>query len=417
MVVLTGGLILLLLAMIVLNLSWSYRFSQLFQEMPAEAASEKLPPAAVILCLRGADPFLSDCLAGLAGQDYPDYRVTIVIDHADDPCAAVVNEFLERSPSDRFEVLFLNDPLKTCSLKVSSLMQAIERLDPRYEIVASLDADVVASPRWLRDMAVPLAADPRLAASTGIRWFVPAERTLPNLIRRQWNIGAVVQMYLFDIPWGGSLAIRRSFFNQANLFERWSHCLCEDTPLAATLLQHHREIRFVPEAVMINRESITLPSVFRFIGRQLLFAQLYHPRWFAVQLPGILNAFLPLVSLGVCGVSIAKGHPLGWVLAAAIVGHGVSLVMQIKLASSAVRQFLGRRGVELQKSPLNALTLSASVMSILTQMWGVVRPAFIRTIEWRGITYRRTRGKQFELVEYVPYQPNSNEHNRSELSI
>src|SRR5579871_2214250 len=42
------------------------------------------PKVQVLLCLRGVDPFLDRCLSGLANQDYPDYRVTIILDSWDD---------------------------------------------------------------------------------------------------------------------------------------------------------------------------------------------------------------------------------------------------------------------------------------------------------------------------------------------
>ncbi len=71
------------------------------------------PPCAktaVILCLRGSDPFLADCLQGLLHQDYPCYDVRIVIDSPDDPAWGTVEQVVAhaaprtsrsgRSPSD-----------------------------------------------------------------------------------------------------------------------------------------------------------------------------------------------------------------------------------------------------------------------------------------------------------------------------
>ena len=46
------------------------------------------------LPLRGADPSLEACLEGLLAQDYPAYRVHIVIDSAEDPAQAVVARIL-----------------------------------------------------------------------------------------------------------------------------------------------------------------------------------------------------------------------------------------------------------------------------------------------------------------------------------
>ncbi len=50
---------------------------------PALADSE-CPRAAVVLCVRGLDPFLPACLKGLFHQDYPDYDVWIVVDSIHD---------------------------------------------------------------------------------------------------------------------------------------------------------------------------------------------------------------------------------------------------------------------------------------------------------------------------------------------
>jgi cellulose synthase/poly-beta-1,6-N-acetylglucosamine synthase-like glycosyltransferase len=50
-----------------------------------EPETSYTPKTAVILSLRGPDPFVRRCLDGLLTQDYPGYTVFIVIDHAEDP--------------------------------------------------------------------------------------------------------------------------------------------------------------------------------------------------------------------------------------------------------------------------------------------------------------------------------------------
>ena len=42
------------------------------------------PRTVVILCLRGADPQLEDCLSGLLHQDYDNWELRIVVDHIDE---------------------------------------------------------------------------------------------------------------------------------------------------------------------------------------------------------------------------------------------------------------------------------------------------------------------------------------------
>ena len=54
------------------------------------------PQTAVILCLRGADPQLVDCLSGLLRQDYERWELRIVVDHVSDPSLSVVENLLAR---------------------------------------------------------------------------------------------------------------------------------------------------------------------------------------------------------------------------------------------------------------------------------------------------------------------------------
>ena len=56
-----------------------YRFRRV---LPAD---NDCPKAAVVLCLRGTDPFLEDCLRAVLNQDYPQYEIRIVVDSRQDP--------------------------------------------------------------------------------------------------------------------------------------------------------------------------------------------------------------------------------------------------------------------------------------------------------------------------------------------
>ena len=410
------GLVILLFILTAVNFSWAAKFQKMLLREPPQCPETDLPPAVVLLAMRGADPFLPACLKGLVEQNYPDYDIKIIIDSEIDPAATVVTKFLADNECNNVEVHYLKDPLPSCSLKVSALIQVIEQLDTRYEIVTVLDADVITEPDWLRSLVTPLVINPESAASSGIRWFMPPERELGNMVRRHWNIGAIIQMYLFQIPWGGSLAIRRSFFEEGDLLEHWSHCLCEDTPLAGALVKTGRKLETVPEALMINRESTTLSSATRFIGRKLLFAQLYHPRWFSVMLPGVLNATVPLMGVGTFIAAVSQGNLIAWLLPGAIIIQNLSVLLQATFTGRVVKKRLVSQGITVRKSVFDHKTFSAAFVAVFIYFWGVVQPIWVRKIEWRGILYRRKRGKQFDLVEYSPYQPEG-EDDLAEVSI
>ena len=70
------------------------------------------------------------------------------------------------------EVRILRERRETCSLKCSSIVQAVSELDNSYRVVAFVDADAVVHPDWLRQLVSPLSA-PRVGATTGNRWYLP----------------------------------------------------------------------------------------------------------------------------------------------------------------------------------------------------------------------------------------------------
>ena len=236
---------------------------------------------AVILCLRGPDPFLPDCLRALVKQDYPDYEVHVIVDSREDPAWQIVESVVQEEGAANVRMEPLANPRDTCSLKCSSLAQAVSGLDQSYDVVALVDADTVPHPTWLSELVSPLA-DERFGVATGNRWYMPARKSWGALVRYLWNAAAVVQMYCYKIPWGGTLALKTSIFRQSNLLDRWQSAYCEDTMLYQATKQQGLKVAFVPSLMMVNREATDIPDVFRWVRRQLLAARLYHPRWTGV---------------------------------------------------------------------------------------------------------------------------------------
>ena len=91
---------------------------------------QPLPEVAVALSLRGADPTLEACLEGLLAQDYPDYRLHIVIDSAEDPAQAVVARVLAAAGRRAARVHVETRELlsESCSPKLSAQRQVLTQL-------------------------------------------------------------------------------------------------------------------------------------------------------------------------------------------------------------------------------------------------------------------------------------------------
>jgi cellulose synthase/poly-beta-1,6-N-acetylglucosamine synthase-like glycosyltransferase len=152
---------------------------------------DQCPKAAIVLCLRGRDPFLDKCLAALLQQDYPDYRLHVVIDRADDPARGAVDQAVQQWGS-RLDVQVLTERRATCSLKCSSLVQAVRGLDESVEVVALVDADSAPHATWLRELVAPLRSE-QVGATTGNRWYMPQRAGWGAMFRYLWNAAAIVQ--------------------------------------------------------------------------------------------------------------------------------------------------------------------------------------------------------------------------------
>jgi cellulose synthase/poly-beta-1,6-N-acetylglucosamine synthase-like glycosyltransferase len=305
------------------------------------------PKVAAVLCLRGTDPFLGSCVEALLNQDYPDYDVRIVVDSRQDPAWEVVEEVVHRCKADNVRIIPLENHRETCSLKCSSLLQAVATLDESHEVVAQLDADTVPHPTWLKELVAPLADD-RVGVATGNRWYMPETPSPGALVRYAWNAAAVVQMFCYRIPWGGTLAIKTSVFRDSDLKERWGKAFCEDTMLFEVLRKQGLKVAFVPSLMMVNREACDVPGYSSWVRRQLLTARLYHPRWLAVAGHGLMTSLVQAaaVVLLVAALVTGRGEVAAWV-GGGLAVYLVSMVAMLLREGAAVDVASNKRSLKI----------------------------------------------------------------------
>ncbi len=388
----------LLAALLVLLVIWVKRFLRLFSPRRAAPPVQDLPRAVVVLSVRGADPSLVRCLEGLLQQDYPDYDVRIIIDSRQDAGWRMVHRVLGAPLPPNVRVDILQAPQKTCSLKLSALVQALRDLDESFGVVALIDADVVPHRSWLRDLTAPLA-DPTVGAATGIRWYVPEQDNWGSLVRHLWNVVATVIMHAFDIPWGGSLAFRADVVRRSDVLERWSHSLFEDTGFQRVIADLGLRLRFVPAATMMNRESTDLGSCFRFIRRQLLNARLYHGSWSIILPHGILFTLAPALVIGMVLVTLVLGE---WTAAACLAAGLVVYALALGMVLRAVERCVHAAGDTCPA--LSAKALLAIPLTQAVYLACLLSAAQLRKVDWRGITYEFHGPWNVRMMEYQPYR-------------
>lgn len=379
------------------------------------APDEQCPKAAVILCLRGTDPFLARCLTAVLAQDYPRFSVRVVVDHTADPAWQMVQQVVQDSPSRQAASDFslVVEPLAarraSCSLKCSSVVQAINGLDDSYEFIAQLDADTIPHPSWLREMATALS-DERVGAATGNRWYMPEDSQWGSLVRYAWNAAAVVQMYWYHIAWGGTLAVKTRVIREAGLLDRWSHSFCEDTMLFTQLRQHGWQVAFVPSLMMVNRESCDLGGFLGWVRRQLLTARLYHPGWSAVVGHG-LGTTAALAGAVMLAVSALVLGDFGSVvrLATALAAYELGAMGMLVPLEIAVRRIVSERGENAHwLTPVKLLRqLAAVVVTQVVYPVALLSALFLRQVTWRQAVYQIDGPWKIRLLRETRYELSS----------
>ncbi|MEK6246595.1 MAG: glycosyltransferase family 2 protein [Planctomycetales bacterium] len=364
------------------------------------------PKTAVILCLRGLDPFLNQVIEALLEQDYPSYQVRIMVDSQQDPAWELVHELIAADSKD-VHVEALRQPRSSCSLKCSSLIQAVSALDDSYEVVAQLDADTIPHKTWLRELVAPLAKDD-VAAVTGNRWYMPSQPTSGAMLRYLWNACAIIQMFWYRIAWGGTLAMKTSVIRKCGLIGKWGNAFCEDTMLYEIFRKEGMRVEFVPSLMMVNRESCDVKGLFHWISRQLLTARLYHPKFGSVAAHGV---FITVVSAATIAVVVAAAIQQNLLLMFGVAGawivYELILTLYIFPMEKAVRNIVASRGQPIHW--VSGTTVAVGLYCVLALQiiypLALLKAMFARKVELRGLPYEIDRRGDIKMLEYRQYQP------------
>ncbi|MEM7555565.1 MAG: glycosyltransferase family 2 protein [Cyanobacteria bacterium P01_A01_bin.84] len=380
---------------------------------------EELPKAAIILCLRGSDPFLEKCLRSLLQQNYPEYHLKLVVDHEDDPSWVSINNIITEYQPTNMEVRVLRERRETCSLKCSSIVQAVSELDNSYSVVAFVDADAVVHPDWLRQLVSPLA-DPRVGATTGNRWYLPNGKLWGSLIRYIWNLSAVVQMYLYKIPWGGTLAIKTQLIRETGLLDKWKYAYADDTSISRTLAAYNKQVKFIPSLIIVNREECSLPSLFGWIRRQVFSSRVYHPFWLAVVGDALLTVFMPnlLLILGIKAFVSQEWNIA--IIAFSSYGTYIFGLLLIAIAlEKVIQQIISLRGEPISK--LSFPTIIKIFLGTPIAQWfysiALIFSYWMPKVVWRGVEYRIKGPWDVRLLKYKPYQRVRQDRNGRDVSL
>lgn len=391
-------------------------------------AASYSPEVVVVLCVRGPDPFLSQTLRALAQQDYPNYRLLVVVDHALDPAWQSVQQVKrELGLNDRqLEVQELRERRDECGLKCSALLQAIgslddERPDPE-RLIVTIDSDAVPAAHWLLNLVRPLA-DPSVGATTSNQWFEPNSAAWGTWVRSVWQAGAIVPTAILANPWAGGFAIRHRDLVDSGLLDTWRTSIIDDGPVREGLQRLGKRVIFVPQNVVINREDCGFGFSLRYIRRMLTWSRLYERTFWltgchallvaGVHLWALLAALLGLIS-GLTGTLSPVDAGLTWLpLVLLISGQvgGYEVVRQAVLSNTEMDPPVrhpaavgSQTNGHTQPWPWRVLLVAAAIpWTLLAYGLGCVGASRVRRVVWRQIAYEVKDGRQVRMLDYAPF--------------
>lgn len=355
----------------------------------AALAREACPEAAILLPLRGADARLEDTLRRLIHQDHPNFSVRVIVDNPSDPAFDVAQRVAREPMGHRLRIATIQQRRTTCGLQCSALAEAAEQLEETVVDVATIDGDVVAHPSWLRELVAPLR-ESSVGASFGGRWFTPQNAEWGSIVRYLWNAAAIVPMWVFGIPWGGTFAIKKECLLESGLLNQWKRAMVHDAPVMAFLRAKGLSLRFVPSLMMPIGEACDLGFCLQFLKRQMLWTRLYHPNFGPVLLHALVTAVLAIVALATFFWSLVTREWIaaGWVLGGCLFYLG-AMILLLNRIDRAVMTVVHRRGDEVDSyRRLGWLQLLLAIpLTQIVYACATFSAKTARRVQWRGVTY------------------------------
>ena len=381
--------------------SWfnAWKFSRRIDRQKQRYTARKRvfePPAAVIVPVKGRDDRLDEHIHGLLHQDYPQYRLILVVESEDDPAYAALQQNAAIEASERDVQLLVAGWAKRGGQKVHNLLHAVRHLRDADEVVAFADADAVPHDQWLRRLIWPLRFE-EAGAVTGYRWLVPADGHLASQVASVINSSVATLMGppRRNHVWGGSTALRRQTLEAANLTELWDGALSDDYQLTRAVSKMKLKVIFAPQCLVASPVRFTWSRLLEFGRRQYVVTRVYWPGLWMLAIAFFSLYLAGWISAVAAAISTTSGW--AWPLMAMAVVYAADYARG-RTRGKAIRALFDEQTVQ-QLRPAMALDLWATPLWMAVHALCVWASAFGRRIKWAGVTYDLRRPQDVRIVE------------------
>lgn len=335
-----------------------------------------LPPASVIVPVKGPEEGLRANLAALASLDYPDYELVVAAHSAADIPPGVL-------PA-RVKVVLAHGDDPNTGEKVQNLNAAVRATRKSSRVFAFADSDGRPTARWLRALVAPLM-EKGVGATTGYRWFAPDPPDFWSLMRGVWDAASLGMLGSGNcaFAWGGATAIEKETFFAARIPDYWRNTISDDFALAAAIRSAGLHIAYSPGALVPAPDHTTARQFFAWARRQMTLTRVYRPGlWW----PALIAHVFYCGGMAASIVASLRGYRLAeW-----------ALIVQLSpgMLKGLNRATLAKAGLpELDAWFRRHSWVHAIWVPLATWVWliALLSSTAGSTVRWRGRSYRIKR--------------------------
>jgi ceramide glucosyltransferase len=377
------------------------------------------PPVTVIIPCKGIETDFESNVSNYLSQDYPHYQVIFTIASEDDPAYQALRTRLEnvsknkqneeaeavgpraRRPCYGDSKNRENGGVQTALVvagyselraeKVHNLLQGLEAVDARAEVLVFADIDDRPRRDWLCSLVAPLQ-DPKITVSTGFRWYLPGSGFVSQL-RTAWDAlnATVLGDHEYNFAWGGAMAVRTIDFKRLAVAERsWANAVPDDITLTRAVYDADGRIRFEPRCLVASRGEAKFGKFLSWGNRQAITNRVYWPGlWWVGAATYVYycgTMLFGLIMLALPGISAGQRLLMAGILLATLL-----LVMSKGLIHRTIaKELFPEEASSLSRYGARYWQLSLLVPWVMLINYLV--STVTRRIEWRG-THYELRGR------------------------
>jgi len=355
------------------------------------------PKVAVLCPCKGMEAALERNLVSLTEFEYQNYEIFFLIASATDPAYGIAKRVAAQSRAKAHVVL--TEKPDGCGEKVNNLRLGIIQLQPDFEVLTFVDSDGRPGKHWLHRMVAPLS-DPRIGATTTMRWLLPNRSNFATALLAAWNAPIVTMLSEKgrNFCWGGGTAIRRSVFDQSGVAEEWRHSVSDDYSMTRTLKRAGRSIVFLPECIVPSFVETDFTGLMEFTNRQVLITRVYAQKMWGIAAGTHLLYCLSLVLGTLLTLETFLATRPAFPLAALTFLPVLLAMIRGALRAAGVSEVLPAYRAQIASQAWIYVLLTALIPFFY--LVNFLASLTTRKIRWRGVTYELVTPEQTRIVSY-----------------